>query len=92
VCFSVFIDGVDRGEVWARQTKTFDVTPGEHEVRLKRGRLIRSNSIKVTVDSTKTMDVACSIRGDLVGWPELQLATQRQRDRMKKIVTTPPAP
>ena len=29
-------------KVWTRQTKTFDVTPGEHEVQLKRGALIKS--------------------------------------------------
>jgi hypothetical protein len=90
--FSVIIDGIDRGEVWARQTKALDVRPGEHEVRVKRGRLITSNIIKVTVDSTKTVDVACSIRGELVGWPELQLATQKQRDRMQKVVTITPTP
>lgn len=90
--YRVFIDGADRGEVWTRQTKTFDVTPGEHEVQLKRGALIKSNRITIAVDDAKELDLACSIRGEVVGWPELRLATPKQSAKMRRIVGKPPTP
>jgi hypothetical protein len=30
--YSVLIDGIDVGEVWMRQSKVFDVTPGDHVI------------------------------------------------------------
>lgn len=50
--YTVFIDGVAVGKMWAFQTKSFGVVPGRHELQLKIVHTGRSCSDVFRVDAT----------------------------------------
>jgi hypothetical protein len=81
VYYRVLVDGRDVGELWPVQIKTFQVTPGEHEVKLK-GPPFRwwRNSIVVRVPEDGVVELACASEWTaLSGVLGLHRATAKER-------------
>jgi hypothetical protein len=74
--YSIHVDGVAVGELWAKQVRLFEVGPGEHEIRAKLFPLMWSNKLVTTVLPGKIVELVCwpSWTG-LVGPRSLHLAT-----------------
>lgn len=81
VYYRVVVDGADVGELWPKQVKTFQVSPGEHKVQLK-GPPFRwwRNSIVVTVPPDGVVELACASEwAALAGILDLHRATAKER-------------
>ena len=63
--YTVFIDGTDRGKVWAFQSKRFDVQPGDHSLRLAiiRTGTASSDDLKLSIAPGQTLTVRTHGRG-----------------------------
>jgi len=90
--FSVFIDGVDRGELWAKQIKVFEVDPGDHELQLKQGVSTRSRVLTFTAASGQEVEFACSRLLSAVGLTGIHQATPDESAVMKHLAVPPPTP
>jgi hypothetical protein len=60
--YKIEIDGLIVGEIWPAQTLSFNVRPGEHEVRVKID-FMSSNRLKINVNSLETIELACRGKG-----------------------------
>jgi hypothetical protein len=91
--YHVIVDGIDVGEVWPRQTKVFDVTPGEHGVQVRRvGLPFGRKALLVSVDAGQVVELACWLDPLTLGLSGLHLATPRESAKMRKIVKIPDSP
>ena len=93
--YKVLIDGVQAGELWNRQVKVFEVKPGVHEVRIKRWPSFRSNSLKLTMEESQTVELACPFWAGiptLFGLPRIRLANEKDKVRMRTLVENPVTP
>jgi len=92
--FTVFIDGVERGELWGNQVRVFDVSPGTHTVQLGLGWgwVLRSRSLSFSVEDGQTADFACNRILLLWEFPNLHPALEKDLARMQKLLGTPPVP
>ena len=87
----VLIDQKERGEVWIKQVRTFDVAPGPHKVQLKSW-LLRSRALSFEVGVGETVAFACPRFWSSVGWPSLRPATEKDLAGMAELRTDPPKP
>jgi hypothetical protein len=90
--FHVLIDGIDRGELWSHQVKSFEVSPGQHEVQLKQGVATHSELLTFSADPKEVMEFACSRLLTAVGLTGLHPATTSESLRMQKFMVKPPTP
>jgi hypothetical protein len=90
--FSVFIDGVDRGELWAKQVKLFEVDLGSHQLQLKQGGVTRSRLLTFTAASGQIVEFACSRLLTAAGLTGLHEATASEGMRMKSLTVEQPTP
>jgi hypothetical protein len=91
---TLWIDGVERGELWGNQVKVIGVSPGQHEVQLKSGWGIGSRSRVLTfqVEPGAAIDLACPRLPTTLGWGDLRPATPRDKDRMHRLSAKVSAP
>jgi len=90
--YKVLIDGVNVGELWNRQIRSFQVDPGVHEVRIKGSPLLPLlglTSLTISVDESQTVVLFCPF---WLGFAKLREATQKDIARMQNIVVKPSAP
>jgi hypothetical protein len=93
VHYRVVIDGADVGELWPEQVKTFQVTPGEHEVQLKRFRCRWRNRLTVTVHPGEAVELASASEWvALSGFVDLHLATAKDHVAMTQTRYAVPPP
>lgn len=92
--FTVFIDGVERGELWGHQVRVFDVSPGMHDVQVGAGWgwFWRSRPLRFDVEVGQIADFACSPVQSFLGWGDLRPATEWDKARMQRLIASPPAP
>jgi hypothetical protein len=58
--YFVSIDSVRVGEIWPRQSKVFEVTPGNHGVRVRREFTFPcSRTVRVSVEDGQIVELAC---------------------------------
>ena len=81
--FRVFLDGADVGELWAGQVRTFEVAPGEHQIRLTQF-MIRRESFTFSVREGEGLELACSRLGAF-GLFGLHLATPKESEKIRKV-------
>ena len=86
--FKVLIDGADRGDLWAKQVKVFEVEPGDHELRLKVGFVLRSRRRNFHVEVGQIAEFACWPQLLNIGPIALHAATERERRAMRDLVAT----
>jgi len=79
----VFLDGIDVGELWANQVRTFDVAPGEHQLRLTQF-VIRRASLSFSVREGEALELACS-RFAVLGLFGLHPATRRESQKIRVL-------
>lgn len=81
--FRVFLDGMDVGELWADQVRTFEVVPGQHQLRLMQF-VVRRGSIAFSVEEGQVMELACS-RLAVFGLLGLHPATPKESQRIREL-------
>ena len=81
--FHVVLDGIDVGELWADQVRTFEVVPGEHQLRLQQF-VIRRESIAVSVEEGQVLELACS-RLAVFGLFGLHRSTPKESQRIREL-------
>jgi hypothetical protein len=59
--YKVYVDGTLVGTIWHRQTKTFDVTPGRHQIHLEID-WFRSRRIDVDFAPGQQVSMTCRAR------------------------------
>jgi hypothetical protein len=91
---TVYIDGVERGELWGKQVRVFDVSPGTHDVQvgLGWGWVLRSRPLSFTVEAGQTADLVCARILHYLDFPKLRVAREKDIARMQKLLRTPPVP
>lgn len=90
VSYEVVIDGAVVGDLWGREVKAFEVSPGQREVELKRPPFPWSTGITIAVQAGATVDLATSLWFDLLGFPQIHMATPRQKARVEARVNRLP--
>jgi hypothetical protein len=90
--FHVLIDGEDRGELWPKQVKTFDVSPGNHRLELRQHVVIRSWVMEFSLSSGEVVEFACSRLASGVGRTGLHPATPAESEVMKRLTAASPIP
>jgi len=88
--FSVLVDGVNVGEIWPRQTKVFEVVPGDHQLCLRYWFLRRSGELDFSVRAGEEVELKCWM--NWIGYPVLRPATADDSVKMRRPVAerTPP--
>ncbi len=81
--FRVFLDGMDVGELWADQGRTFEVVPGQHGLRLMQF-VIRRGSVAVSVEEGQGLELAYS-RLAVFGLFGLHPATPKKSQRIREL-------
>ena len=91
---TVWIDGVERGELWGNQVKVIQVSAEQHEIQLKSGWGIGSRSRVLTfqVEPGVAIDLACPWLPITLGWGDLRPATTRDQDKMQRLSVEAPTP
>jgi hypothetical protein len=91
---TVFIDRKERGELWTKQVRTFEVAPGLHEVQLGTGWgwLHRSETLSVEIGVGETADFACPRFWSSAGWARLRRATEKDLAAMTGLRVETPKP
>ena len=84
--FRVFLDGMDVGELWADQVRTFEVVPGQHQLRLMQF-VVRRGSIAFSVEEGQVMELACS-RLAVFGLLGLHPATPKESQGSANLTNT----
>lgn len=84
--FRVFLDGSDVGELSAGQVRTFELTPGEHQIRLTQF-VIRRGSFVFTVREGEGLELACS-RLAAFGLFGIHVATPKESEKIHKVGST----
>ena len=90
--YSVVIDDAVVGEVWPKEVKTFQVTSGEHRVRLQYLFFIRSRTLAVSVDYGHVVELATWPNWTGFGPIGLHRATHRESEKMQKLMPKAPPP
>jgi len=90
--YDVVIDDINVGEVWPKQVKSFQVTAGEHRVRMKHLFVIRSRTLVVSVDHGQVLELACWPNWTGFGPIGLHLARKEDSEKMKKLLPEAPPP
>lgn len=80
--FRVFLDGSDVGELWAGQVRTFELAPGEHQIRLTQF-VIRRGSFVFSVREGEGLELACS-RLAAFGLFGIHVATPKESEKIRK--------
>jgi hypothetical protein len=68
--YKVVIDGNRAGEIRRGETKTFDVTPGRHEIHLEID-WAKSRNVELNLSSGDVASLSCSARPPNAGWTAL---------------------
>ena len=90
--YTVVIDDTVVGDVWPREVKSFQVTAGEHRVRLKYLFLIRSRTLVVSVNHGQVLELACWPNWTGLGPVGLHRATERDSEKIRKLAPDLPPP
>jgi hypothetical protein len=77
---TLLIDGADAGQIWSRQTRTFEVSPGMHELEV-RFLWIRRSRLEVLLTEGEERSFECKT---FVGMPILRGATEKEIVEMQR--------
>jgi len=91
-CFTVLIDDREQGELWPKQAKTFQVTPGHHKLRLTQGILTKSHELSFSVEPGESAEFACSRLLSIFGLMGLHAASAPERAKMRGLAVDTPTP
>ena len=73
----IILDGQDRGRIWRKRMRTFQVNPGEHTVRMR---------ISVRGSNVVTLNVATGARVVLVCRPTHDISFGRGQDVLVSMI------
>ena len=94
--FELVVDGIVASDVWPGVVATAEVTPGAHNVHLRRpyARFLKSTDLEVTVEPGQTVELSFA---DLLsylfsGVPNVNLATPEEAARIQHRIGRLPPP
>jgi hypothetical protein len=90
--YRVEIDGVEAGQLWAKQVRSFSVAAGEHEVRVGRLPFRVPDCLSVEVQSGEIVDLALGSEwAAALGRAEFHPATDKEKALIERLssVTAP---
>jgi hypothetical protein len=83
---------VDCGELWSKQVKVFEVSPGHHRLGLRQGFVIRSKVMDFSVQPGEVAEFACAQIATALGRTGLHPATPEESLAMRELVPPSPTP
>ena len=90
MAFTVFIDGVEVGQIWSNQVKAFDVAPGAHRVYVRFVLFRKSAELEVTLDAGTQEFLFCCT--NWLAYPILRRSSENDILKMRAAGLTSPMP